>query len=193
MNDRLIELMTESAERVDVGPPPLAAIRRSAGRRRAAGLAVAAAAVVAVAASGAGVLPGLAGSDPGPASTAPGGSEPEQDRGVPVLLDQSPFEVGVDTPRGQDVLRGELRSTQDQRCLVVGDGENPVHWPHDWSGRTFDDGGLVLYDQDGAVVAEVGEQLVLGGVLSDPAEWSGDQVCDPGVVRVFMVETVLVE
>lgn len=190
MQDRLAEMMTETAQGVAVAPAPLEQMVRAGRRRRAGARALAAAAVLAVVGAGAGAhaLLGEPSAAPAPATPGPGWEE-----GVPVLLDDSPFEVGVDAPRGDDALRGELRATADQRCLVVGAGENPVHWPHEWSGRVFDDGRFVLYDEDGAAVAEVGDRVVLGGTLSSPASWSGDQVCDAGVVRVFMVESVRVE
>ncbi|ANH36713.1 hypothetical protein I601_0260 [Nocardioides dokdonensis FR1436] len=190
MNDRLTSMMVHSVDRVPVSAAPLAEIQRAGRRRRRGAVALATIAVLTAGGAGATALARLGDPAAAPAPAGPGG---QVDSGVPVLLDDSAFEVGVDRPRGADVLRGELRSTMDDRCLVVGEGRHSLHWPHEWTGRTFDDGRFVLYDQHGAEVAEVGDRVVLAGVLSGPAEWSGDQVCEPGVARVLQVESVRVE
>jgi hypothetical protein len=185
--NRLAELMRESAEQVPTAPAPTAEIReagRRARRTRAAGVACAAAVVVVASVAVAGTLPGA------DRAVGPADPGPTYERGVgdvPVFLDVSGWEVGRDrTPRDAETLTGELQLVDEERCLVVGDGP-PVFWPLDYEGVVRADGTVDLLDQDGTVVAHAGDVVRLRGSTRSPASW-GDDVCMPGRTETFLVQ-----
>ncbi|MFC5176035.1 hypothetical protein [Nocardioides taihuensis] len=185
--NRLAELMRESADQVPTASAPLAGITgagQRARRTRAVGLACAAAVVVAAGVAVAGALPG------GDRAVGPADPGPTYERGVgdvPVFLDVSGWEVGSDrTPRDAETLTGELQLVDEERCFVVGDGP-PIFWPQDYEGVVRADGTVDLVDQDGKVVAHAGDEVRLRGSTRSPASW-GNEVCMPGRTETFLVQ-----
>ena len=185
MNDTLHDLMRDSAETIPTSVPPIAAITRAGRRRRTRAVALVAAAVVVHGGTAATAVPRLAG-DHGAGPAAPTRDHPAGD--VPVFLPDSGFEVGVDKQEGHASVSGELVATQDDRCLVVGDDQVPVFWPHGYMGETHGDGSFSLLDESGRRVAEVGDTVRLAGSWRAPASWSGDELCIPDDRKTFMVQ-----
>ena len=185
MNDTLHDLIRDSADTIPTSVPPIAAITRAGRRRRTRAVALVAAAVVVLGGTAATAVPRLAGDHrAGPA--APTRDYAPDD--VPVFLPDSGFEVGVDKHEGHASVSGELVATQDDRCLVVGDDQFPVFWPHGYMGETHGDGSFSLLDESGRRVAEVGDTVRLAGSWRAPASWSGDELCIPDDRRTFMVQ-----
>ncbi|GAA2135857.1 hypothetical protein GCM10009844_01540 [Nocardioides koreensis] len=185
MNDILHDLMRDSADAIPTSVAPIAAITRAGRRRRTRAVALVAAAVVVLGGTAAAAVPGLAGDhEAGPA--APTRHYAPDD--VPVFLPESAFDVGVDKQEDHASVSGELVATQDDRCLVVGDDQTPVFWPHGYEGETHGDGSFSLLDEQGSPVAEVGDTVRLTGGWLEPASWSGDERCIPDDRKVFMVQ-----
>ena len=188
MNDTLHDLMRESADTIPTSAPPIGAITRAGHRRRTTRLAVAATAVAVLAGTAAVALPPLAGDR----TVAP--AAPTRDYGeseVPVFLPESAFEVGVDEAPSPDDLEGELRSVMDDRCLDVGPERLLVFWPRGWEGLTHADGTFELLDQDGKVVARVGDRVRVEGIRTDGGTtYSGEDVCASGATGSFMVTSL---
>jgi hypothetical protein len=185
MNDILHDMMRDSADTIPTSVAPIAAITRAGRRRRTRAVALVAAAVVVLGGTAAAAVPGLAG-DHGAGPAAPTLDHPAGD--VPVFLPESGFEVGVDKLEIHASVSGELVATQDDRCLVVGDDQVPVFWPHGYMGETHGDGSFSLLDESGRPVAEVGDTVGLTGRWLEPASWSGDELCIPEDRQVFMVQ-----
>ena len=185
MNDILHDMMRDSADTIPTSVAPIAAITRAGRRRRTRAVALVAAAVVVLGGTAAAAVPGLAGDhEAGPA--APTRAYPPGD--VPVFLPESAFDVGVDEQEDHASVSGELVATQGDRCLVVGDDQTPVFWPHGYEGETHGDGSFSLLDEKGRPVAEVGDTVRLSGRWLEPASWSGDELCIPDDRKVFMVQ-----
>ena len=185
MNDTLHDLMRESAETIPTSAPPVAAITRAGRRRRTSRVALVAAAVVGLGATGGTVAPHLGGErDVAPAAPTRDYAPDE----VPVFLPESAFYVEEDDVIGSDRLEGELRATEDDRCLVVGDARTLVYWPQGWEGLTRGDGSFELLDQDGVVAATVGDTVRVRGILTEGGvTYSGADVCAGGTDSSFMV------
>ena len=185
MNDTLHDLMRDSADTIPTSVPPIAAITRAGRRRRTRTVALAAAAVVVLGGTAATAVPRLA-ADRGAGPAAPTRHYAPDE--VPVFLPESAFDVGVDRQVDHASVTGALVATQDDRCLVVGDDQTPVFWPHGYEGETHGDGSFSLLDEKGRPVAEAGDTVRLTGRWLEPAGWSGDELCIPDDRKVFMVQ-----
>ncbi len=166
--ERLRELLEESASRHDVGPVPVDLARRRRSR-----LPLLAAAAVLV------VTGGVVVSQLGDSGAGPVASDPPTGTSLPLATAEEPATGGA----MEAGLSGRLTS-DETGCLAVG---GPTVWPFGFRAEERA-GRAVLLDETGAVVAEEGDYLESGGGSVPVGPRTGSP-CAPEQGDVFLVQS----